>query len=239
MASFLVFFPTFFFLLLFFFLPRIASNAIICEPSSCDGNQDVPVKFPFRLKGSRSDRACGYDPGFDLSFDNKSQTILRLPNSGDFVVEHIDYLNQLIYIADPDNCFPRRLIQNFNASGSPFQIDYLDNLTFFNCSSSNATVMFGYMVDCLRGDDYIVWVIPTVYLDQASSPPVTCRAITDLFPSLRYGMVRLSWSNPRCGGCVARGGDCAREKATSTDVGCFNVPSNCTFNGLFFSFSLS
>jgi hypothetical protein len=224
MASFQVFFPTsFFLLLLFFFLPRIASNAIICKPSSCDGNQNVPVQFPFRLKGSQ-DRACGYDPGFDLSCDNKSQTILRLPNSGDFVVLHINYLYQLIYIADPDDCFPRRLIQNFTALGSPFQIDYLDSLTFFNCSSSNATIMFGYMVECLSSDDYIVQVIPTDYLDQVL-PPVTCRANwTELFLSRRYPMVRLSWGKPRCGGCVGRGGVCARENATSTDVGCFNVP---------------
>ncbi|XP_062145827.1 putative RING-H2 finger protein ATL21B isoform X3 [Alnus glutinosa] len=226
MASFQVFFPTsFFLLLLFFFLPRIASNAIICKPSSCDGNQNVPVQFPFRLKGSQAP-ACGYDPGFDLSCDNKSQTILRLPKSGDFVVLHINYLYQLIYIADPDDCFPKRLIQNFTASGSPFQIDYLDSLTFFNCSSSNATIMFGYMVECLSSDDYIVQVIPTDYLDQVL-PPVTCRANwTESFLSRRYPMVRLSWGKPRCGGCVARGGDCARENATSTDVGCFNVPSS-------------
>ncbi|XP_059442034.1 putative RING-H2 finger protein ATL21B [Corylus avellana] len=223
MASFQVFFSTFF----FFLLPHISSAAVICQTTSCD--DIVPVKFPFRLKSSQN-RSCGY-PGFDLSCDNISRTILSFPKSGDsVVVQHIDYSDQSIYISDPDRCFPGRFMRNFTDSVSPnFLFDSLENFTFFNCSSSNATMTsdFLYMpIDCLSGDEYTVWIAQTVYME-AFPPPATCRAIsTAMFPYLRYGIVRLIWGKPSCGGCVASGGDCALVSSASPDVGCFNVPSN-------------
>jgi hypothetical protein len=132
--------------------------------------------LPFRLK-SYQNRSSGY-LGFDLSCDNKSQTVLNFPKSRDsVVVEHIDYSNQSIYISDQDHCFPRQFMRNFTDSVSPsFLFDSLDNFTFFNCSSSNTTTMFQYiyvLINCLSSDEYMVVIAPTAYVE-ALPLPETC-----------------------------------------------------------------
>ncbi|XP_040989234.1 putative RING-H2 finger protein ATL21A isoform X1 [Juglans microcarpa x Juglans regia] len=231
MAAFQVFFSIFFFC--FFFLPQIASSATICKPSSCDGIQNPPVKFPFRLIGSQ-DEACGYDPGFDLSCNNQNQTILTLPSSGDFVVVNIAYSEQWVYIGDPEQCIFKRFLHNFSLSGSPFLLgqyppyDLHQNSTFYNCSSNVTNMHFGYWpIDCLGSDDSKVFLTRTGY-DDDSPPPASCRAIgTALVPMLRTdNSVLIRWGEPNCQGCEESGGDCARQNATSLEVGCFNVPSS-------------
>jgi hypothetical protein len=98
-----------------FLLPQTTSSAVICNTSSCGGSENPFIMFPYRLKGTNNDQSCGY-PGFDLSCNNQSQTILNLPHSGDVVVELIDYNEQSIYIADPGHCFARRFLDNFTLS---------------------------------------------------------------------------------------------------------------------------
>ncbi|KAG2721347.1 hypothetical protein I3760_02G078100 [Carya illinoinensis] len=119
MAAFQIFFSIFFFG--FFFLPQIASSPTNCKPSSCNGTQNLPVKFPFRLNGSQAE-ACCYDPRFDLSCNNQNQTILTLPSSGDFVVIEISYREQWLQIGDPEQCIFKLLLHNFSLSGSPFRL---------------------------------------------------------------------------------------------------------------------
>jgi hypothetical protein len=234
MASFQVFFSTFF---IFFFLPHITSSAIICETSSCGGRENPLVNFPFRLnsKGMKTDKSCGY-PGFDLSCNNQSQTILTLPYSGDVVVEHIDYYEQSIYIDDPDHCLARRLLQNFNLSGSPFGFAAVRNFTFFNCSANETTMYeygYGRVIPCVSGDDYNIWITASRYSETLMTMP-SCRVILmDLLPVplSPSPMVQLTWGEPSCGECLAGDGYCALKSATSLDVGCFNiVPSS---NGTF------
>ncbi|KAB1215496.1 putative RING-H2 finger protein ATL69 [Morella rubra] len=104
----------------------MASFLILCSSSFSPKNPDV--KFPFRLK--QSPEACGY-PGFDLSCNNRSQTILSLPYSGDFVVRGISYLGQSIFIDDQENCLFRRFLHNFSLSGSPFRFESSGTFTFF------------------------------------------------------------------------------------------------------------
>ncbi|KAI7995539.1 putative RING-H2 finger protein ATL21A [Camellia lanceoleosa] len=105
-------------LFLFFFFSSLtiftykASSVDICEPTSCAASEPV-IRFPFRLKTGQPDR-CGY-PGFDLSCNNQTQTVLTLPHSGEFTVTHIDYLQQWISINDPNFCLPNR-VQNLSLS---------------------------------------------------------------------------------------------------------------------------
>lgn len=220
MASFLILFSTFFFI---FFSPETASSAVICKTSSCGGSGNPDVKFPFRLK--QSPEACGY-PGFDLSCNNRSQTILSLPYSGDFVVRGVSYLGQSIFIDDQENCLFRRFLHNFSLSGSPFRFESSGTFTFFNCSA-NATEVYGFwQIPCLSGDDYVVFIAQS-FFTQTLALPATCQAIsTVLLPDLRLGAAQLNWDLPICQGCEEQRGDCARTNTTSLDVGCFNVPSN-------------
>lgn len=236
MASYQVFFSTIF-TFFFFFLPHIISSAIICETSSCGASENMLVKFPYRLKSTKSAESCGY-PGFDLSCNNQSKTILTLPYSGDFFVEHIDYYDQSIYIDDPDGCFFRRFLQNFTLSGSPFQFAAVGNFTFFNCSA-NETKFYGYVWDipCLSGDGYNIWIALSGHSEFMMTPP-SCRVILmGLLPAVSPSrFVQLTWGEPSCGECVADDGYCARKSATSLEVGCFQPsPSS---NGMF-SFKIS
>jgi len=239
MASFQVFFSTFF---IFFVLPHITSSAIICKTSSCGGRENPLVNFPFRLKGKKTDQSCGY-PGFDLSCNNQSQTILNLPYSGDVVVEHIDYYEQSVYIDDPDHCFARRLLQNFTLSGSPFRFAAVGNFTFLNCSANETMMLlmyeygYGRVIRCVSGDDYNIWITVSPYAEILMSTMPSCRVIlmgllpVPLSPS-PSPTVQLTWGEPSCGECVAGDGYCARKNATSLDVGCFNnivSSSNGTF----------
>lgn len=213
----------FFFFIFFFFPPHIASTIIFCEPSFC-GTGPL-VQFPFRFK--HQPKACGYT-GFDLSCTNQSQTILTLPHSGDFFVQKIDYSDQTIDITDPDNCFIRRTLQNFTLSGSPFQNDFSAdrNFTLFNCSSNVANMYSSWPISCLSGDGFNVSRRPTVHRE-SFSPPASCRAIfTGLLPAISSQSVQLTWNEPSCLDCVARGGDCERSD-TILDDGCFtNAPSS-------------
>ncbi|XP_040989235.1 putative RING-H2 finger protein ATL21A isoform X2 [Juglans microcarpa x Juglans regia] len=228
MAAFQTFFSIFFFC--FFFLPQIASSATICKPSSCDGIQNPPVKFPFRLKGSQ-DEACGYDPWFDLSCNDQDQIILTLPFSGHFVVVDIKYSVQWLYIVDPEQCIYNRFLHNFSLSGSPFEFHhppYLhQNSTFYNCSSK-VKKTHGYRpIDCLGSDDYKV-LMARIGHDDDSPPPASCREIgTAVVPILQMDdSLLIRWGEPSCQSCEESGGDCARLNATSPEVGCYNVQSN-------------
>jgi hypothetical protein len=168
MASFHVFFSTFF----FFLLPHISSAAVICQTSSCDGS--LPVNFPFRLKGYQN-RSCGY-PGFDLSCNNQSQTILTLPYSGDVVVYLIDYYEQSIYIADPDHCFARRFLENFTLSSSPFQYFLaVENFTFYELLRQRDDDVWPYAraIRCVSGDAYRIWITPSP-TGISMTPPPSC-----------------------------------------------------------------
>jgi hypothetical protein len=122
------------FFLFFFSFSYLATSTKICINSVCSSNGPV-IRFPFKIK-SRQPESCGY-PGFDLSCTNASQTVLlKLPYSGQFIVQGIDYPTQQIWINDPNNCLPWRLLP-LNRKGSPFKGVYNQDFTFFNCSSGN------------------------------------------------------------------------------------------------------
>ncbi|GMY38647.1 RING-H2 finger protein ATL20-like [Fagus crenata] len=212
MASSQIFFVSTF----FFFFPNTASDKI-CETSYCGENRLPLVEFPFQLNTSQAKR-CGY-PGFNLSCDNKNQTTLTLPNSGDFHVDYINYQDNLIYITDPDDCFPRRFLkQSFNLLGSPFQLKNTmsnHNYTFYNCSFNKTTHSLSQPIPCLSSDNFTVF--KSYYPDKwlQSRCPVILHAPFS---------VQLSWNNLNCSLCES-GEQCALKSDTSLEVGCFDYSS--------------
>lgn len=212
MASFQIFFIS-----TFFFVLNTASSAKICKTTHCDDLFRFPwVKFPFQLNTTSQNKRCGY-PGFNLSCNNRSQTILTLPHSGDFVVQGISYSEQSMNIDDPDGCFPRRfLTQNFTLSGSPFQLSETSkNYTFYNCSKETIYKR-ARRVSCLSGDNFTVWKTSSPFTELQQQ----CRVILNAPIE-----VQLTWFEPNCVYCVYGVEECAFKSDTGLEVGCFNVAS--------------
>lgn len=223
MASFHIFFSISF--LILFFLCHIATSQKFCRTSSCGGNSALPIKFPFQLNTTQTP-GCGY-PGFNLSCNTKSQTILTLPYSGDFIVQEIDYFSQSLVISDPDNCLLKRYLKNFTLSDSPFRFESTGySFTFYNCSS-NASIYGIRPIDCLNnGDNYSVWMSPSFYYGGMVEVPASCRVLLNsTIPFLAPLGLRLVWTEPRCGDCEENGGDCGLVSDTGLKNGCYNVQS--------------
>jgi hypothetical protein len=138
------------------------------------------------------------------------------PYSGDFVVDYINYQDNLIYITDPDECFPRRFLkQSFSLLGSPFQLKNTmsnHNYTFNNCSSNMTTYFLYQRIPCLSTKNFTVYItdFPDTWLRQWC--PVILTA--PIF-------VQLSWNHPSCRECEERGQQCVLKSDTSLEVGCF------------------
>ncbi|XP_022985406.1 RING-H2 finger protein ATL22-like [Cucurbita maxima] len=210
-----------------------AESQFLCKSSSCSGVSLPAVRFPFRLKNSQDSR-CGFQPDFDLFCNNRSQTILSLPNAGDLVVEFIDYRFQRLWINDPDQCFPRRLLINsFDLENSPFVSNYrLEEYTVLNCSYYVDTLPFDRVrkIKCMSGRNHSVINVPNRDLKAVFAfLPSPCNAIaTKRLPltgmELEEGMV-VNWSEPDCGYCEMRGGDCGFKSNSSAEIECFNLPN--------------
>ncbi|OMO79760.1 Zinc finger, RING-type [Corchorus capsularis] len=221
--------PLFFFSVLFC-LQKPAS-AQPCPPSSCPGGEP-PILFPFGLSSS-SNRGgrCTY-PGFGVSCSNKTgEMVLNLPGSGEFIVRFIDYETQQIWLSDPDMCLPKRFIESFNLSGTPFNSEFWDTFTFFNCSAAEVADSGLMPFPCLSNDNYSVVASRTAVFTSNSDNRLqsTCqpiKTVTVPFDWYRWmGGVRLIWSQPDCGSCVQRRGDCGFKNRTRREIGCFNLPS--------------
>ncbi|GMN31581.1 hypothetical protein TIFTF001_003322 [Ficus carica] len=261
MTSFKTFFLcfSFFFVLVF----RASADITTCGKASCMPGGS-PVHFPFRLRNRQNSSSCAYAARtgrFDLSCNNRSQTLIRL-GSGDFTVERIDYKEQSIWINDPDDCLPRRFLnQEFaNLTGETFQIANLQNYTFLNCSA-DMTMSFFTPIRCLGGGkDYEVIAVPTAVWETsygssvlptsesaspapAPSPASGCSVIgivpvplsrSFYWPSLISDLsadIQLTWRDPNCGACVQRGGECGYRSGSATEIGC-SVSLNGSGTGL-------
>ncbi|XP_057511716.1 putative RING-H2 finger protein ATL21B [Actinidia eriantha] len=215
--------------LFFFILTHTALSKPYCQPYSC-GPTGPEIRFPFRLKAQPD--WCGY-PGFILSCKNQSQTVLSLPNAGDFVVNDIDYVNELIFINDPDFCLPKRIL-NFSLSGSPYLAPYPRTFTFLNCSSDYW--IHHYMmyptepISCLSNNqNFTVVAIDANYMIDA------CQKMSAVSVPIQYDYryrtsvdltedLQLTWRGPNCGACEFKGGTC-RFKGDGEQIGCFNLPN--------------
>lgn len=200
-------------------------------PTSCPGG-GPEVKFPFGLNANGNRNGpCSY-PGFGLSCSNRTrELVLNLPESGEFLVRHIDYHSQHIWISD-DVCLPNRFLQSFNISGTPFDSGLWYSFTFFNCSVTAAEAADAGLrpISCLSGQNYSVVAYQTYdSVDSASANSTSqseCQALrTVRVPHLWWDGFQLQWYNPDCSSCVERGGDCRFRSRTSQEIGCFNLPS--------------
>ncbi|KAI9174091.1 hypothetical protein LWI28_011829 [Acer negundo] len=224
----------FFFFLIFFSVIHISTSVNTC-PISCHATGLGPViRFPFRRKDQPF--PCGY-PGFELSCNSRSQTILNLPKLGNFTVQNIDYQSQTIWINDPDYCLPKRLLRSFSLSDTPFNVENLMEFTFYNCSSVGNTAMDvpgSRMVSCMSGDNFTVVAVPTYWSNVSGQGiPGSCSVIDTVvipffWPSwsgLEQG-VPLKWDDPDCKSCEERRGTCGFENDISPIfiVGCANLP---------------
>ncbi|KAF8379694.1 hypothetical protein HHK36_029138 [Tetracentron sinense] len=211
---------TFFF---FFFGFYTATGTENCVNSTCGANRPI-IRFPFRIKDRQSDR-CGY-PGFELTCNDQNETILELPFSGKFRVKGIEYDAQEIRINDPDNCLLGRLL-HLNLSGTPFKGFNPQKYTFFNCSSKSLAWPFT-PIPCLSSSSYTVLA---TFMELARSMPTSCRLISTVSVPIHLEVfekgfsrnlshsLRLTWDEPNCKDCKARGGNCRFKSNTGPETG--------------------
>lgn len=229
------------FIFLFFFsFSYFVASLEVCTPAVCRVGEPE-IRFPFRVNNGGQAKSCG-NPGFDLSCDVKSQTLIKLPNSGEFIVQAIDYGTQEIWINDPNNCLPKRIL-SLNLSGSPFRGDFYQDFIFFNCSSSYLKYELN-PIACLSGSTYTIFA--TSSAEVASLLSSKCNSV-GIFPvpvqwtfyekmeSSDLGEdLRLMWDVPTCGKCELQGGRCGFKSNSSREIVCSNLPRRGKF--LFFIF---
>ncbi|ONI07425.1 hypothetical protein PRUPE_5G119700 [Prunus persica] len=211
------------------FLPHRAATP--CNGSTC--SIDGPVaRFPFQIRNNQVSSNCGY-PGFDLSCNNQSQTIITFPSSGDFIVQSISYLAQILYINGTDNCMPKRFLhRDLSFEDTPFSI-YLGfegtkNYTFFNCSSDQEIYWPSNIISCISTEYYKVLALPTNW-SQPRLKLANCTVIsTTLVPSsfewqeINQGFM-LTWDVPDCGYCEERDQACGLTKGKSSTIQCLHT----------------
>lgn len=213
-----------------------AQSANSCPPVKCDPINGPEIRFPFRLMNRQADR-CGY-PGFDLYCNTRNQTILNLPQSGEFVVDYIDYRAPAIFIDDPGSCLPNRSM-GFSLSGSPFHASSLSNYTFLNCSANWAEYTAAsrdYVpLFCLSERNSTVLAMDSRSV--TARVPESCRRMGDVSVPLAWAMPQfywwsmdlsedfgLVWTDPACGECENRGGICGFEGDSGLEIGCSRRP---------------
>ncbi|XP_028794835.1 putative RING-H2 finger protein ATL21A [Neltuma alba] len=224
-------------LLLLLIIPgaTVAEEVEPCTSRSCGG---IEIKFPFGLRGVNQSRRCSY-PKFSVWCNNQSQTILTLPESGDLVINDIDYASQTLWVNDPGQCLPRRFLKGLNlSSASPCQLDpdlyNLINLTFLRCPS-NLTQSLLTSVRCLNDPANSSFAVTYVWM--RSIPPPwneSCEVINSSVPYPVSAIdpwsfwvdigedLQLTWGRPRCGLCESRGQDCGFAERMGLRTGCFS-----------------
>ncbi|KAL3499224.1 hypothetical protein ACH5RR_038317 [Cinchona calisaya] len=233
--------PIFLSYLIFFFIstPNPTSSVKLCNPVSCNGDVMGPIiTFPFRLKNNQDIR-CGY-PGFDLSCNNQSQTILSLPNSGDFVVNWIDYSTQSIFISDPNSCLPTRIF-DFSVIDSTFKPAPDKNYTLYNCTinwSVNETMNY-HVVPVVCDGDYNSTILATPSRYSSQKIPPSCHLIPNVSIPLHVAYVEdwtgavigvedleLVWNEPSgCKSCQQQRLYCGFKSDSGNETDCARPPS--------------
>ncbi|KAK6121826.1 hypothetical protein DH2020_044439 [Rehmannia glutinosa] len=223
--------PIPFLLFIIFFINHLfkpISSSEICSNSFCRRTEPI-IRFPFRLQDHQPN-SCGY-PGFDLLCDAFNQTLIDLPNSGEFAVQSIDYAAQNIWLNDPDNCLPKRLL-NLNLSGSPFDGFFFQDFTLFNCTFDYRKYRFD-PIACLSGENFTVFASSSerairflasrCSLVATVAVPVQWSFFQPVLTSDLSGDIRLAWGSPSCRRCESRGGQCGFRSVNSTVIECRNV----------------
>lgn len=229
-------------IIIFFHFLSAASSSELCTQSSCRRTEPT-IRFPFRLQNLQP-KSCGF-PGFDLSCDAFNQTLVRLPNSGGFAVQGINYARQSIWLNDPDNCLPKRLLQ-FNLTGSPFTGFFYQDFTLFNCTFDYTRFKFD-PITCLSGENYTVFASSSERSIRFLASRCTLVATVavpvqwDFFQPVETSDlsedIRLTWGSPRCRRCESRGDWCGYRTVNSTVIQCTDVGrhGNSSTSSYFFS----
>ncbi|XP_020212066.1 putative RING-H2 finger protein ATL21B [Cajanus cajan] len=190
----------------------------------------VLIRFPFHTEES-----CGY-PGFQVSCSQNNQTLLNLPNCGQLKIQRINYAAQQLWLNDPNNCLPKRLL-SLNLSASPFHAVYHHRFTFFNCSSNLDYLQRRYIaIRCLsHAPTYAVFATPSptvvVHLSSlcvlvgAVNVPVQLPFYDRVLSSELSDDLRLSWDSPACGRCESHGGRCGFKGNDTVELDCYPLPS--------------
>jgi len=222
-------------------LPLVSSASCSISNSRCGGPD---IRFPFWIQDSKqSGSSCGY-PGFEVACDGSKQTLIELPSYGSFSVKSIDYAAQELWVNDPNNCLPRRLL-TLNLSGSPFTGVYFQDFTFLNCSknlvSQNAPLEDPDLnlvgpIPCLSGSHYFVFALPTNSSAKSNGSATwlshsKCFSIADLIKvPIQWPMslqnqtevsslnedLRLTWFMPECRSCELNGQMCGLNASTNS-----------------------
>ncbi|GMH29768.1 hypothetical protein Nepgr_031611 [Nepenthes gracilis] len=214
-------FPFVFLVLRLILFPFTTVAGKFCSNYSCGVQL---IRFPFGVVDGNQYVRCCY-PGFELTCSNQSQPLLDLGSSGEFAVQEIDYINQLVLIADPSGCLPKRIL-NLNLSDSPFTGVENKEYSFFKCtnlSSSSTLPVRSAVISCLSGDNYSVIVTHHKELADVLLESMECNEFkTVSAPNMWWsespngypvgsGLIvpdylQLRWSVPEGGICDADGG---------------------------------
>jgi hypothetical protein len=195
------------------------------------GEDGPAIRFPFRLIDGHPSH-CGY-PGFDLSCNEKNDTVLQLTTSVKVFVKDIDYKSQLINVSDPNHCFGQ-IILGLNLASSPFQFaDYSSpDYAFFNCPQEIYCIHFNpeHPIRCLSNPGY--WVYAAyAHLDIDDLPVLSCTKMYSVssVPSSVWDstFLELIWSRPMCGQCEMKGKKCRlKNNSTEFETECFHLPKD-------------
>ncbi|CAN0840974.1 Putative RING-H2 finger protein ATL21A [Linum grandiflorum] len=198
------------------------------------------VRFPFGLTGggkqiinnkNSTNPRCSF-PGFALTCDGEGQTTIDLGNSGEFVVQYIEYHSQVAYIRDPGDCLPRRYLDSFSLEGTPFIPESTGIFTFLNCSgltgSGSGPVPGSRRVGCLSGEGFTVRAMRTSAfrgMNLSEDAPSCAVVSTDVripvsWPRWSDADTRLIWSMPDCLPCEEDGRICEFKGQDGLDIGC-------------------
>lgn len=214
------------------------ANIETCLDTVCQMNEPI-IRFPFHIEGRPQAMTCGYK-GFKVLCSEEGQTLLNLPYWGELKIQTINYAAQELYVNDPNNCLPKRLL-SLNLSGSPYDAVYYQEFTFFNCSFNLEYLIARYKpIPCLSDySNYGVFATPS---KTASS--VHLSSVCELVETVRVPVqspfydhvlsselnedLRLSWDSPPCGKCESRGGRCGFKfngNSSTLELACYDDPS--------------
>ncbi|KAD3069061.1 hypothetical protein R6Q59_016952 [Mikania micrantha] len=206
----------------------LASSPYNCPIAFC-GSNAYPIQFPFHVLDQQPE-ICGY-PGFNLRCDKQGNTLLNLPNSGEFLVRTIDYRAQMIQIYDPSGCTASRRM-TLNLSGSPYLGSPSRNYTLLSCPVEVTRSRY-IPVGCLTNSTYSTLATSSVSFATRMASQTACRIIGSLRSPISWYQdqqgftsdlnmdISLTWDSPNCQECVAEGGFCGYTNTTLQDIACF------------------
>ncbi|RDX99911.1 Rust resistance kinase Lr10, partial [Mucuna pruriens] len=220
-------FITLFFILLFI---KSGSGHNECGESSC-GRQ--AIRFPFQLVKGMKD-GCG-SPEFCLYCTQNNETMFML-STIQLHVRYIDYLDQIIYLEDPENCLPNKFLKLNNFTLPPY-LFYSSNdgaetnnsLSFFDCSPvghrhlRNSDQLYSYSQDMISCPIYVSNSNESVLELDLTSCTKMFNIIALVFASdLRSNYLNLRWSKPNCTECEAKGKLCKWKNNITAEIECFH-----------------